>query len=267
MKDIDEYISNHLECKRALAVKMDLKGYGHDVIADLLHVSCSFIRKWKNLYRKHGSACFSLHYKGRQPFLSAEELHEVITFLSAKEYYAIDDLRDYIEEHYDVVFKSKQSYYDLLHKAHISWKKTTGRHADHDPDKVAARHAEIKQLLASRKAEIESGELVVFMEDECHLLWGDTIGYIWGRTNERIVVSIKNLRDRQTYYGAINMVTKRFHVSPYDAGNSSNTVKFVKFLQQQYPKKKVMFIWDGATYHTYKGSTAKLARLITLDKL
>ena len=36
MKDIDEYISNHLECKRALAVKMDLKGYGHDVIADLL---------------------------------------------------------------------------------------------------------------------------------------------------------------------------------------------------------------------------------------
>jgi hypothetical protein len=31
--------------------------------------------------------------------------------------------------------------------------------------------------------EIDSGELVVFMVDECHLLWGDICGYVWGKTN------------------------------------------------------------------------------------
>ena len=35
------------------------------------------------------------------------------------------------------------------------------------------------------ETEIKSGELFVFIEDECHLLWGDTLGYIWGKKNER----------------------------------------------------------------------------------
>ncbi|WP_334812205.1 hypothetical protein [Nostoc sp.] len=43
-----------------------------------------------------------------------------------------------------------------------------------------------------------SGEMVVFFEDECHLLWGDICGYIWGNTQERIEVPVLNERQRQT---------------------------------------------------------------------
>ncbi len=50
--------------------------------------------------------------------------------------------------------------------------------------------------------EIEAGNLTVFMIDECHLLWGDILGYGWGRTDERIDIPIKNEKERQTYYGA-----------------------------------------------------------------
>lgn len=42
------------------------------------------------------------------------------------------------------------------------------------------------------RPEIESRELVVFMLDECHLLWGDLVGYVWGKTDERIVVPVVN---------------------------------------------------------------------------
>ncbi len=28
----------------------------------------------------------------------------------------------------------------------------------------------------------------MFMVDECHLLWGDIIGYVWGKTSERVSI-------------------------------------------------------------------------------
>ena len=42
------------------------------------------------------------------------------------------------------------------------------------------------------------------MSDECHLVWGDTCGYVWGKTQERIEVPMTNERERQTYYGALD---------------------------------------------------------------
>lgn len=259
--DIDEFLTSHLESKRALAVKMDLQGYSHELIASLLQVSLSFIRKWKRLYRRDGSACFSLQYKGSQPFLSSVDQQEVIAFLTTKDYYSVEELRDYLEVQYQVVYKSKQSYYDLLHAAHISWKKNTAKNPKHNAKQVETRRQEINALLASRQAEIEAGELVVLLEDECHLLWGDTIGYIWGRTNERILVPIKNIRDRQTYYGAMNLVSHTFHVCPFPKGNSVYTVQYVQYLQRQYPHAKLLLIWDGAKYHQYAEMQAYLQQV------
>lgn len=99
------------------------------------------------------------------------------------------------------------------------------------------------------RPEIESGELVVFTLDECHLLWGDLVGYIWGKTDERIVVPIINQRQRQTYFGALNYRSKEFLVQPYDKGNSENMIAFLQYLQQQYPQQRIVVIWDGASYH------------------
>ena len=53
--------------------------------------------------------------------------------------------------------------------------------------------------LEQQRVEIESGELVVLFLDECHLLWGDVTGYVWGKTNQRIEVPVVNQRQRQTY--------------------------------------------------------------------
>jgi transposase len=90
---------------------------------------------------------------------------------------------------------------------------------------------------------------MVFMLDECHLLWGDLCGYVWGKTDERIVVPIVNERQRQTYFGALNYRTKEFLVQPYARGNSENTIAFLHYLQQQCSNQRIAVIWDGASYH------------------
>ncbi|HJW31402.1 MAG TPA: transposase [Saprospiraceae bacterium] len=99
---------------------------------------------------------------------------------------------------------------------------------------------------------------MVFVQDECHLLWGDTLGYGWGRRNERIAIPIKNIKQRQTCYGVMNLYNQEFLVTPYERGNGENTVAFIKDLQALHPDKKLILLWDRARYHCGKEIQAYL---------
>ena len=50
----------------------------------------------------------------------------------------------------------------------------------------------------------------MFIVNECHLLWGYLLSLTWVRKYKRIEILIKNERERQTYYGALNYQTKEF---------------------------------------------------------
>jgi len=78
---------------------------------------------------------------------------------------------------------------------------------------------------------------VVFFEDECHLLWGDICGYIWGNTKERIEVPVLNERQRQTYFGALNYYTQEFLIKPCKKGDSSNAIAQGRIFDFSVPKK------------------------------
>ena len=92
-------------------------------------------------------------------------------------------------------------------------------------------------------------EARAFFLDECHLLWGDACGYVWGPQGKRVELPIDNHRARQTYYGALDIFFGQFVLTPYAAGNSENTVHFVRKLQKRYSGERLLLIWDGAPYH------------------
>ncbi len=91
---------------------------------------------------------------------------------------------------------------------------------------------------------------MVLYVDECHLLWDDARGYVWGKAHERVEIPMKNYRARQTYYGAIEHVSGEVTVMPFPAGNGASTVAFVKQLRQKYAQKRLILLWDGVSYHT-----------------
>jgi putative transposase len=99
------------------------------------------------------------------------------------------------------------------------------------------------------------------MEDECHLLWGDCLGYVWGRTNKRIEVPIVNEKERQTFYGSINVFTKKFILKEYAGGNGKFTVDFLKYLQLKNLGKKIYMLWDGASYHKFSETREYLNKI------
>ena len=92
---------------------------------------------------------------------------------------------------------------------------------------------------------IERGEGIVLLEDECHLAWGDVCGLAWGKRNAPIVVPMTNERERQTYYGALNLLTQEFHLYEASPGNGVNTVAYLQWCQTLYPDKPLVLLLDG----------------------
>ncbi len=60
----------------------------------------------------------------------------MIDWLKHKNYWNLQELQTHIEEHYQVVFESDQSYYGLFAQAGISWKKTQRSNPKKDPELV-----------------------------------------------------------------------------------------------------------------------------------
>ena len=144
-QDIDNFLSDKLESKRALAVKMIISGYAIELIMTLLDVSESFVRKWYGHYIHDGIDALRLQYKGSKGLLTLQERADVVAFLEAKDYYSFEELHAYLLETYDVQYRSKQSYYDLLHEGKLSWKKTEKTHPDKKKDTVRAKQEAIKK--------------------------------------------------------------------------------------------------------------------------
>lgn len=150
------------ELKRALAVKMALAGNPYADITDLLGLHKSSISMWKQRFIAQGLAGIRLGYHGSSSYLTLEQKGEVTTWLKTREYWNLDELVSYLDEHYGVVYQSKQSYYALLSKAGISWKKSQKINPKFDPELVKNKREEIVDFLQEYQAEIEAGQLVVF---------------------------------------------------------------------------------------------------------
>jgi putative transposase len=249
---LTEFIQSNSEAreiKRAVAVKMALLGEPYSKITKLIGMHKSCITIWKQKFEAKGLDGIKLGYQGSSGYLNLEQRAETIRMLRAKSYGNLDELVTYLDEHYGVIYKSKQSYYELLKAAGISWKKSQKTNPSFGPELVKKKREEIQSFLSQNSEAIRTRQLVVFFVDECHLLGDDVCGYVWGKTDIRIKIPLKNIKARQTYYGALDYQAKEFIIQEYPVGNSSSTIKFIKNLQRARPEQRIALIWDGAKYH------------------
>jgi putative transposase len=146
------------ELKRALSVKMTLAGMATAEIGELLHVTPRYVRKWRGRYEREGVGALRVGYRGSASYLSVEQRQELEDWLGAQETGTVEEVRDYIDAHYGVVYQSKQSYYDLLDASGLSYHRTEKGNPKRDEAQVLARREEIKKnwCRAGRKLSGES---------------------------------------------------------------------------------------------------------------
>jgi transposase len=127
------------EYRRGLAVKLALQGYLYEVISGMLDVTPGFVSQAKKAYETAGTAGLTLKYQGMQPYLSSDERQAVIDWLKAQQAWSVERLHEYIADTYGVVFQSRQSYYQLLADAEITYKRAQRTNPKADPEQVAAK--------------------------------------------------------------------------------------------------------------------------------
>ena len=240
---------NEKEMRRALAVKLAIEGYRYRQISKILAVSVGFITKWSQAFKSGGLTALKSSYRGGKGYLNPNERQAVIQWLIEQKTWDISDLEVYLIEKYDVVFQSRQSYYQLLKEARITWQKGEQVNPRQDPEAISKKNREIAELLEKNRFQIEDRQLIVYIIDECHLVWNDLCGYLWNLIKQPQKIPILNPRERQTYYGALNLFTQEFVLIPAKTANGELTINFVKTLQAKHPKAKILLIWDGASYH------------------
>ncbi len=140
--DLQAFLDEHRdsrEYRRGVAVKLALQGYLYATICAMLDVSPGFISQAKIAYETAGVDGLQLKYQGGQPFLTDEQRQAVITWLKIQQTWSVELLRSHIETTYAVVYQSKQSYYELLAEAGITYKRSQARNPKHDPEQVVAK--------------------------------------------------------------------------------------------------------------------------------
>jgi putative transposase len=148
MHDLDEIINeakDAREVKRAVSVKMSAQGFSPVQISQVLNVSLQYVSKWKGLYEAEGSAALRLGYRGSESYLEDEHRQVILRWIEARETVSVEDLRDYIEAQYGVVYRSKQSYYELLDAGGMSYHRSEKDNPKRDEAQVLARREEIKK--------------------------------------------------------------------------------------------------------------------------
>ncbi len=151
LEDIINKSEDVMELKRSLAVNMSQDGMEASAICRILKVSLSYVSKWKIIYEREGAEGLLLKYKGSESYLSAESREEIIRYIEECEHISTEELRDHIEEKYGVVYKSKQSYYDLLKSGGKSWHKSQKKNPKRNEERVILRREEIKKVGRTRR--------------------------------------------------------------------------------------------------------------------
>ena len=121
---LEEFIASNpdpRELKRALSVKMRVEGFKHRDIQPVMGVHSSYISRWESRYREGGIAGLRLAYKGSCGYLNQDERQAVMDWIAQEPHRNLWDVIDHIEHGYGVVYRSLQSYYDLLKGAGMSW--------------------------------------------------------------------------------------------------------------------------------------------------
>jgi transposase len=147
MLEIDDMIDSPTsrEIKRALAVKMILCDFKTKAICSLLNVSEGFVSKWKVVYENEGAKGLRLKYKGGKGFLTETQRIETLLHLKKQPHYGVEELSEWMQRRFGVTYQSRQSYYDLLKAAGLSWHQTQAINPKRDEEEVELKRHELKK--------------------------------------------------------------------------------------------------------------------------
>lgn len=169
------------------------------------------------------------------------------------EFWTSGILGKWIEEKYDVKYKSKTSLYLVFRKASFSYHKPQRRYHEHNDQEIQAWRKTTKPLMQKHFA---NKDTIVLSADEMILTTKTTTQKVWLPQGETVRVDVANSSiERRQVYGFLNVKTGQEHAFKTMKQNMVVTADVLKEVRALYPNKKVVLLWDNAGWH--KGSVVQ----------
>jgi len=148
MQDIDNMIATTTDTKelrRAMSVKLYHSGMKNSEVASFLGCSRQFVSKWIKIYQESDAKGLALGYKGSNGYLTQEQKTQILEWIKQHDTIALEELIQYIENEFQVTYKSLQSYYDLLSQGGMSYHKTAPTNPKRNKTQIIEKRELIKK--------------------------------------------------------------------------------------------------------------------------
>lgn len=168
------------------------------------------------------------------------------------DYWTTSILGAVIKKKYNVLYKSKTSYYLLFRGAKFTYHKPGRVYEKRDEAAVVAWRKTTKPKV---KKALADPDTVVLVEDEMVLSTETTVQKIWLPAGEYPKIETSNTRKSKSIYGFLNLRTGTEHAFKTEWQNMYITADILKKLRGVYPTQRILLLWDKAPWH--KGSAAQ----------
>ena len=137
-----------------------------------------------------------------------------------------------------------------LHRLKLSWKKAKKLLGRANPERRQAFVDRVRDLLAGAQRD---QHLLVYV-DEAHIHQDADLGYGWGERGQRFHVASRSpgLSAKVSFYGLYLYNEGQVRLWPYPRANGCHTIDVLRRLRAEAPDRKLIVLWDGASYHRAK---------------
>jgi transposase len=251
------------EVRRAQSVLMLSRSVPTTTISLATGLSKSRVFGLYRAYLKEGAEALRDKRQGKpKELLTKKQRDEIVAVVGKKtpkqlgfasEFWTTGLLGAWIEQKYDVKYKSKTSLYLVFRKASFSYHKPERRYHERKEEEVQAWRKANKSVVLKH---FKNKDVVPLAADEMILTTKTTTQKIWlpqGKT-VRVEVSNGSIKRRQIY-GFLNLKTGQEHAFKTLKQNMFITAGILKEIRKMYPTKKIVLLWDNAGWH--KGSVVQ----------
>lgn len=212
--------------------------------------------KLRKQFLARGISAIEVKPRGLNKLLTKKQLKEIVRTVKHKkpsevgfhsyEFWNTGILGRYIEEHYNVVYKSKTSYYLIFKRAKFTYHKPGRVYQKHDEEKVKQWR---KETIPKVKEAWKDADTVILCEDEMKLSTQTTFQKIWLPQGEYPLVEVSNKKEARSIYGFLNIKTGVEHAFKTTWQNMYITREQLIKVREIYPTQEILLLWDGPGSH------------------
>lgn len=263
IKGLNEIIKNNkssgTEIRRAQAILMVNNNIPVEIIAEISGYRRTNIFEVRAKYLKNGAGAILDKRKGTpKEILTKKQREEITNILKSSrpldygyvgEFWTTGILGNFIEKRYKVKYKSKTSLYLIFREAKFTYHKPERIYHKRDEEEVKKWKEEVQPVI---KEAIDEPGTIIFTEDEMILSTQTTVQRVWLPAGESVRIETSNKRENRSIYGFLDIKSGKEIAFKAPKQNMEETIKVLKKVRKEYPKNKIILLWDRALWHQGK---------------